>query len=154
MADKLGYLNPVKQREQARTRSIPPELFLGESAPARTYVLSEDAKERIEENRKRQKLAEVIVAEGRIYLGSEAFASAKTVEFVSEPLLKYSYCSTAALRLAKGSAVAVGRQGGRSEFHLRHWPLGLDTAPVAGTLRSQPVRCHLMWLALCGSVHR
>jgi len=106
LAYALGYLNPRKQRENAAETGnldalgVDPEALLGKGAPKRKYALSNDTTRKIRENRERERRYTQVLAEGRIFLGEQMFDTVTSAVFVTEPLLRFSYCTTAVLAAA------------------------------------------------------
>ena len=91
-------------------------MLLGDDPPPRTYVLSNETKRKIEENRKLAELYSKIHSEGLTYVGYEAFKHLRPMQWVQDPTLRHSYMSTAAMYQAGASANKRKYEGILSEL--------------------------------------
>lgn len=126
LANELGYLG-VKQQQAAAlaTGGVDPDKLLGkrtlgEGAPPRKYALSNETTRRMAEQREIARRYSAVLADGRVFLGDDAFRRVRSCMYVSEPRLKHSYLTTAALAMAGTKfATPKGERPG-CEFALGH----------------------------------
>lgn len=104
LARSLGFEMPGDQIKRASIAAITPEMLLGDEPPPRTYVLSNETKRKIEENRKLAELYAKIHSEGLAYVGYEAFKHLRPMQWVQDPTLRHSYMSTAVMHQAGAGA--------------------------------------------------
>ena len=121
LARCLGYETPEDQRQRVRSGGVAPSQVFNAKVDPRTYVLSDETKAKIAENRKRAEQHAVVMAEGLAYVGSDAFDKVElTTEFVKEPLLRHTYITTRVVNSAGVDACKPIDENCVSEFSLGH----------------------------------
>ena len=137
----LGFVHPTKQIEAARTQGVSDESLLGDKAPKRTYVLSEEEKRKRESSHRMAAQCSNVYADGLAYVGDTAFSQVRPMEWTQDPLLQYSYMTTAALHQAGVSATALNHEGVLNELsvqefaRLHDWITGHVDSDTAGTVK-------------------
>ena len=118
LCNALGFLTPKRQRELAHMGAVVDESWLPGVAPARTYVLSADTRERIRANREKQQRTEMVRSQGTMTVGDPAFDGPKLTRWVQEPTMLCSYITSACLASAGSGAKDLGTSYRSSDFSM------------------------------------